>query len=351
VYRSNLDTWFQDPGQRREISDAISGVAPVYVDITPSDPPVINGPLFAGDVSVCGTSTEPNGASIRVYVDLVDVGVGQVSGGTWCITVPSLFAGQNVNATAESAGEVESELSATVTVAAVGSVTACNDGVDNDGDGAVDFPDDPGCSSALDSDETDIPQCGDGIDNDGDGAVDYPNDPGCSSYVDNDESGLPACGDGVDNDGDGATDFPADPGCTSDTDVNEADIAQCANGEDDDGDGASDYPSDPGCSSAADDDEGDDPNTGGGDGGPGTGADGGSGGSGGTPDAGPGTSPGPIPDPGGVDEPMPDQGCCSAAGQLPSGSELFAGLLIAAVLLRRRRDYRYAYAPTKGREP
>lgn len=33
--------------------------------------------------------------------------------------------------------------------------TACNDGVDNDGDGKKDYPDDTGCTSAVDHDETD----------------------------------------------------------------------------------------------------------------------------------------------------------------------------------------------------
>lgn len=33
--------------------------------------------------------------------------------------------------------------------------TECSDGVDNDGDGLIDFPDDPGCDSATDDDETD----------------------------------------------------------------------------------------------------------------------------------------------------------------------------------------------------
>ena len=49
------------------------------------------------------------------------------------------------------------------------------------------------------------PTCGDGVDNDGDGLTDYPDDPGCqdaASYIDD-----PACQDGVDNDGDGLTDF------------------------------------------------------------------------------------------------------------------------------------------------
>lgn len=35
------------------------------------------------------------------------------------------------------------------------SVFACADGVDNDGDSLIDFPDDPGCTSATDTDETD----------------------------------------------------------------------------------------------------------------------------------------------------------------------------------------------------
>ncbi len=54
---------------------------------------------------------------------------------------------------------------------------ACSDGLDNDGDGLTDFPDDPGCldhSSAIES-----PQCDDGVDNDGDGATDFGEDPHC----------------------------------------------------------------------------------------------------------------------------------------------------------------------------
>ena len=59
-------------------------------------------------------------------------------------------------------------------------------------------------------------ECGDGLDNDGDGRIDHPWDPGCESPADADEddpSPPPACADGVDNDGDGRTDFPADPSC------------------------------------------------------------------------------------------------------------------------------------------
>jgi len=43
--------------------------------------------------------------------------------------------------------------------------TDCSDGLDNDGDGKTDFPDDPGCSSASDPSEVD----GDDDDGDDDG--------------------------------------------------------------------------------------------------------------------------------------------------------------------------------------
>ncbi len=75
----------------------------------------------------------------------------------------------------------------------------CNDGIDNDGDGLIDYPADPGCSSATDDDETNssgpgggsAPICHDFIDNDGDGLVDFPNDPGCDSYADSSEIDTP----------------------------------------------------------------------------------------------------------------------------------------------------------------
>lgn len=37
-------------------------------------------------------------------------------------------------------------------------VAQCSDGIDNDGDGLIDYPVDPGCSSAIDDDETDTSQ-------------------------------------------------------------------------------------------------------------------------------------------------------------------------------------------------
>ena len=120
-----------------------------------------------------------------------------------------------------------------------GSLPQCSDNSDNDGDTLVDLFD-PGCSNSQDNDETHtgqiggtgtptgggvggpLPQCGDGADNDGDSAVDYPNDFGCSGTNDADENMPKAqCQDGSDNDGDGKIDMN-DSGCSGNQDNDEA---------------------------------------------------------------------------------------------------------------------------------
>jgi hypothetical protein len=89
-------------------------------------------------------------------------------------------------------------------------VAACDNGVDDDGDGLVDFgtgaTNDPGCASPNDLSENDptLP-CDDGVDNDGDGYVDYPADPACRTVVWDREDAQ--CQDGIDNDADGGIDF------------------------------------------------------------------------------------------------------------------------------------------------
>jgi hypothetical protein len=88
--------------------------------------------------------------------------------------------------------------------------TACNDGVDNDGDGYLDGKD-AGCSGQEDDSERDpSAPCDDGIDNDGDGFVDASpvpgvGDPGCVTPLAPTES--PECQDGIDNQGDGTLDY------------------------------------------------------------------------------------------------------------------------------------------------
>jgi hypothetical protein len=89
----------------------------------------------------------------------------------------------------------------------------------------------PSCGSGIDptSPECNLPECSDGIDNDGDGLIDYPADPGCFSPNQNSE----------------VDDCPDGPNCP-----------ECANHKDDDGNGITDWAgSDPGCYAASDTDE------------------------------------------------------------------------------------------------
>lgn len=62
---------------------------------------------------------------------------------------------------------------------------ACSDGFDDDLDGLIDHPADPGCASPADETENDraLP-CDDGRDNDADLGIDYPYDFGCDSPTD-----------------------------------------------------------------------------------------------------------------------------------------------------------------------
>ncbi len=74
----------------------------------------------------------------------------------------------------------------------------CLNGVDDDRDGRIDYPTDPGCVEPEDTDELDpevLPQCADDEDNDGDGLIDFPLDAGCQAAADDDE--VDPCGQGV----------------------------------------------------------------------------------------------------------------------------------------------------------
>ncbi len=120
------------------------------------------------------------------------------------------------------------------------------------------------CGGNAENDDFPDAPCSDGIDNDGDGAIDFPEDLGCVGPTDDTENSptSPKCDDGRDNDGDGKADYPADPGCFAPAgDAEEDDCPdgpfcpQCGNGKDDDMNGATDYPDDQGCESAADSSE------------------------------------------------------------------------------------------------
>jgi large repetitive protein len=115
----------------------------------------------------------------------------------------------------------------------------CSNGIDDDGDGKSDFPDDLSCLNAQDDSETGpaSPECSDNRDNDGDGKMDYPSDPGCSAPNQEGETddcptgpNCPQCANGKDDDGNGKMDFPDDQGCNAASDVEEFNRATSACG-------------------------------------------------------------------------------------------------------------------------
>ncbi|MDP1821853.1 MAG: hypothetical protein Q8L48_01360 [Archangium sp.] len=78
------------------------------------------------------------------------------------------------------------------------------------------------CLGAAGAETCVVAACGDQIDADGDGFAGYPQDPGCASLSDNDESddcpsgpGCPACSNDLDDDSDGLIDYPLDPSCAA----------------------------------------------------------------------------------------------------------------------------------------
>ncbi|MBU1896695.1 hypothetical protein KKB55_02875, partial [Myxococcota bacterium] len=134
---------------------------------------------------------------------------------------------------------------------------ACSNGRDDDEDGRIDYPADPGCETLGDDDEADPeapPACLNGLDDDADGLIDFPWDPGCFAAADDDEIDrrpTPECSNRLDDDRDGLIDFPFDPGCAGMGDRGEGEaVTACSDGEDNDGDGRIDFPWDPGCFAA-----------------------------------------------------------------------------------------------------
>ena len=86
--------------------------------------------------------------------------------------------------------------------------------------------------------------CSNNADDDGDGKVDYPADPGCTSSSDDDEYNAETQPPAPSPPPPPEPPVPAPPAPTP--------SAQCSNGRDDDGDSRIDYPADRGCSSPAD---------------------------------------------------------------------------------------------------
>lgn len=88
-------------------------------DSVATSAPVVTGPISAGAVSVSGTSAEPDGTDIQVYVNGTAAGAGTtVSGGTWTQGgVAALSAADVVHALATVSGYAESGQSNSITVA------------------------------------------------------------------------------------------------------------------------------------------------------------------------------------------------------------------------------------------
>jgi probable HAF family extracellular repeat protein len=135
-------------------------------------------------------------------------------------------------------------------------VTECENGLDDDGDGATDSPADSGCSDPTDLSERGSAACDNGLDDDDDGVTDFPADPGCDGRGDLSESGVGTCDNDLDDDGDGRIDVREDPGCADADDESELSAIKCDNGLDDDRDGKIDWrgdgTGDPECTSLTD---------------------------------------------------------------------------------------------------
>jgi hypothetical protein len=129
--------------------------APVVTSFTPTSGPVgtvvtVSGTGFTGASSVTFDGTSAS------FLEVSDVEL--------TATVP---AGATTGPIAVTTGAGTGTSAGGFTVV----VTACSNGLDDDGDGFADYPSDPGCASATSSLES--PKCQDGIDNDGDGMIDF----------------------------------------------------------------------------------------------------------------------------------------------------------------------------------
>lgn len=119
LYTADLQSWLHDNGLNQDVEAAIAGQAPVTVISQRSNTPVVSGPVANGHTSVAGTTTEAAGSTVRVYVNGNATGSGTSSaGGTFSVSVPTLFAGQRVIATVQASGEIESLASPAVEVIA-----------------------------------------------------------------------------------------------------------------------------------------------------------------------------------------------------------------------------------------
>jgi hypothetical protein len=87
------------------------------------------------------------------------------------VFVGNLWAGDVVHVDLVTGTQTKVDTPYIVTALALAPYPECSDGRDDDGDGLVDWPADPGCRDATAS--TESPICQDGIDNDGHPGIDF----------------------------------------------------------------------------------------------------------------------------------------------------------------------------------
>jgi hypothetical protein len=146
--------------------------------------------------STCG------GASVACS-DPLNMTVNNLAAGTYYFVVDGYFTTSKGTYTINVGGKIQNGQSCESPLAQSGAIT-CNIGY--------------ACKGTMGSRTCQPALCSDGVDNDTDGKIDYPNDPGCVDTADDTEQNPttpPVCADGMDNDTDTLTDFPADYGCAA----------------------------------------------------------------------------------------------------------------------------------------
>jgi hypothetical protein len=135
--------------------------------------------------------------------DPLNMSVNNLAAGTYYYVVDGYFTTSFGTYTINVTGKIQNGASCESALAQSGAIS-CNVGY--------------ACKGTMGSRTCAPALCADGLDNDSDGKIDYPNDPGCDDSADDTEvnpAQLPVCADGMDNDTDTLTDYPADYGCAA----------------------------------------------------------------------------------------------------------------------------------------
>ena len=202
---------FTTPPDLLELDEPVAAPVPMPTAITPGAP-------AGGSMTVGFSATSawvPNAHGIRrIYyqVDSIDGRWLPASpgGATASATITGLAPGAHTlyafatDGQEATLGKGQTILTGPVASAAitVPAPPACSNGVDDDGDGLLDHPADPGCKTAESM--TENPKCDDDLDNDGDGGIDWDGgasagspDPHCVATPWRDAERAPVCGVGA----------------------------------------------------------------------------------------------------------------------------------------------------------